>query len=172
MERDRFLSWWQCWVFASPPCIREGYLFLGPTTILEHQVVGVPTGTGSIIPYATSWSRSSFTFFFQWSGIGTGVWITGIIISRVNIMSNPVIVCKGWCWAFVKCIGLKVIVNPLFQLVPIGFCRKEQDGTSHQWNYFSMLACASGYFLSNLCHIEMRYLGWKIKVAIEVGLSG
>merc|ERR1711867_217119 len=48
-------------------------LCLGTTTILEHQVTGVLTGTGSITPRATSLKRSLWTFSSQCRGTGTGV---------------------------------------------------------------------------------------------------
>ena len=39
-----------------------------------HQETGSPTGTGSIIPLATSLSRLALTSSFQWMGTGMGTW--------------------------------------------------------------------------------------------------
>ena len=73
--------------------------FFGATTVLENQVVGVQNGTGSIIPSATSLSKSCFTRFFQWWGISIGVWIAVGVTPGIKVISNglPVIVCNGWC---------------------------------------------------------------------------
>ena len=46
---------------------------LGTIIMREHQFVAVLRGTGSIIPRATSLSRSLLTFSAPWSGTGTGV---------------------------------------------------------------------------------------------------
>ena len=48
--------------------------FFGTTTMREHHTVGVPGGTGSMMPRRTSRSKSALTFDFQWWGTGIGVW--------------------------------------------------------------------------------------------------
>ena len=48
---------------------------LATTTILAQWRVGVPMGTGSMMPMAMSRSRSALTLAFQWWGMGIGVWM-------------------------------------------------------------------------------------------------
>lgn len=77
---------------------------LGATTILEHQVVGMPTDTGSIITNAMSRSRSCYTIL-----PGIGVRTTDGVAPRTNVMSNyfSVKVCKGWCGHVLNALDLK-----------------------------------------------------------------
>merc|ERR1712218_403968 len=46
--------------------------FLGRITILWHHPVGLPGGTRSITPIASSRSSCAFTAFCQWRGMGIG----------------------------------------------------------------------------------------------------
>ena len=41
--------------------------------VVGFQVTGSPTGTGSMTPSATSWSRPALTLSCQWRGTRTGV---------------------------------------------------------------------------------------------------
>ena len=61
--------------------------FFGATTISEHQVVGVPTGTAFIMSSVTSLSMSCFTLF-QWWGTGISVWTAVSIEPGMKVMSN------------------------------------------------------------------------------------
>ena len=83
--------------------------FFGATTIFEHQTVGVPVGTCSMMPNATSQSRSCFTLFFQWCGTGIGVCTTDGFALWVNVISSglPVIICNGWCGQVLNALDLK-----------------------------------------------------------------
>ena len=69
----------------------------GRAVISEHQLVGVPTGTASIMPSATSLSMSYFTLFFQWWGTGIDVWTAVGVAPGTEVMSNglPAIACNG-----------------------------------------------------------------------------
>ena len=61
-------------------------ILFGVTTIREHQTVGVPCGTGSMMPRSTSLSRASFTAFFQWCGTGIGECTADGVASGRNVM--------------------------------------------------------------------------------------
>ena len=54
MESDGYFlfNFWRSTILLGEPS------FFGVTVIHVHQAVKVPAGTGSIIPSATSWSRS------------------------------------------------------------------------------------------------------------------
>ena len=88
--------------------------FFGATTIFGHQVVGVPTCTGSIIPRATSLSSSAFTLFFQWWGTGIGEFTA----PGINSVSNglPSIVCSGWCGHVLNALDLNYSSNHWWSL--------------------------------------------------------
>ena len=49
--------------------------FLATQTILWHHVVGVPLGTFSMTPMASSLSRPALTSLCQWIRIGMGLWL-------------------------------------------------------------------------------------------------
>ena len=133
--------------------------------------VGVPTGTGSIIPSATSQLRSSFTFFFQWweMGIGVYVWITECYI-RANIISNyfPIIICKSRCglelnaldlkWLCIHCSSrcLLVFIGRNGMILGIG-----RIGSLHG-------SCALGYFLRDLHRVEMPGLGNQVATDVRI----
>ena len=87
--------------------------FFGATTILEHQLVRVHTGAGSIMPTVTSLSSSSFTPFIQWWGVGISVWTAVSFAPGMNSMSNslPSIDCRGWCGHMLNTLYLKYSNN-------------------------------------------------------------
>ena len=60
--------------------------FFGVITILVHHVSGVPIGTLSRTPLATSASRLAFTSFLKWRGTGDGfVTHTGVASGFVKL---------------------------------------------------------------------------------------
>ena len=95
--------------------------FFGATTILERQVVGVPTRTHSIIPRMTSLSSTSFTLFCQWLRTGIGVWTAVGFAPSMNSMSNCIlsIVCNGWCTHVLNALDLKYSNNHCWSLCPL-----------------------------------------------------
>ena len=66
--------------------------------------MGVPCGTGSVMPRLTSLSKASFMAFFQWCRMGMGEFTADGVASgrKVIPMGFPVMVCKGWCGHVLK----------------------------------------------------------------------
>ena len=155
MECDRFPSWWWHSIFAgSLYCLREPSFF-GPTTILEYQVVGVPTGTASIMPSATSLSMSCFTLFLclltklqivtpltqtaneTWCNrllclTSYGVWTVVSVALETKVVSNglPAIACNGWCGHILNALDLKcsfIHCTSWFPLVKMGWDPEGND---------------------------------------------
>ena len=74
------MVWWVClelYLFSGTKLtVLRGVLsFLGTQTILWHHVVGLPLGTLSITPMASSLSSPAFTSLCQCNGIGMGEWL-------------------------------------------------------------------------------------------------
>ena len=106
--------WWVSLLVAAFNFCRSTVLlgdpsFFGATTILEHQTIGVPVGTGSMMPNATSRSRSCFTLFFQWCGTGISVCTADGFAPWVNVISSGLaaIICNGWCRQVLHALNLK-----------------------------------------------------------------
>jgi len=72
--------------------------FLGTTTILWHHLVGLPLGTRSMTPIASSRSNCFFTAACQCSGMGMGEWdATGTASScRCMWTGAPCMLGSGW----------------------------------------------------------------------------
>ena len=49
------------------------FFFFTVITIVRHQSVGMPTGTGVMIPLRTSSQRACFTGSLKWKGTGIGL---------------------------------------------------------------------------------------------------
>ena len=68
-------------------------------TILWHQVTGVPKGTFSNTPRATSLSRPRLTSSCQCTGTGNGLWQgLGFALGSIErAKGGPVIIGRVWC---------------------------------------------------------------------------
>ena len=49
------------------------HFFLAAVTIVLHQLVGLPMGTGAMIPFSTSFQRTYLTDPLKWKGTGIGL---------------------------------------------------------------------------------------------------
>ena len=102
---NRSIVGYHLWTWFSEPC-PLWYPF--HASVLEHQVVGVPTGTASM-PRAMSLSMFCFTLFFQWRGTGIGMWAAVGVTPWMKVMSNgfPAIACNGLCRHVLNAFDLK-----------------------------------------------------------------
>lgn len=90
--------------------------FFGTVTMCEHQVVGVPVGTGAMMWSATSESHWCYTASFQWCRTGIGLWIaTGSASGMNDIVSGvPVIAWSFWWGQSVESTSREIRFYPLF----------------------------------------------------------
>ena len=96
--------------------------FFGTTIIREHQTVGVPWATGSLVPMLTS---RSMWFLVMWDRNWGVECLRYGVLGEINIQRSSSHEREGLMFARLECAGAIALQQPLLQLLAIAASWRE-----------------------------------------------
>ena len=173
--------WWVSWNVAAFKCCRSTVLrgvpsFLDTTTIFAHHIVGVPGGTGSIMPKRISWSKSVWTCFcpvirhryWAMESLWGCIWAEMYLHWLASHFREWLVITS------VECTWWIIIQQPYFKLIPVFHSRRKRE-VIWPWGWWCVnwatIWCYHSYILW-CCRICIVHVKHRFGMCLVWGCSG